>query len=719
MIRVATTVADDEGMRAIGTFIPAVHPDGQENPVIGVVRKGGVYQGRAFVVNQWYLTAYEGLRDPEGRLVGMFYVGVRQKTVEARIRQAILQTKVGKTGYVYVIGARGEFRGRYIISHRGERDGENVWDSRDSDGRWLLIRFMIAAGLIVSLIMGMVAVFYTWSIVRPLRKLQQAVEVINDGNLDHLLEIPAQNEIGALSDAFNLMRERLDKAVRGLRVSEAKYRKIFENAVEGLFQSTLEGRFLSANPAMARILGYDSPQELMSEVNDIGSQVYASGSDRDEVLRQLRENGEAAGKELELLRKNGKKIWVTMSCRLTPGEGDAAPVIEGFIADMSSHKMLEEQLRQSQKMEALGTLTGGIAHDFNNILSAILGYSDIVRRKIDPGDPMSRYVKEVISAGEKATQLTRSLLAFSRKQPINLEPVDLNEIIRRTERFLIRIIGEDIEYRSSLHSEPLIALADRGQIEQVLMNLAANARDAMPGGGVLAVTTESIDGEKEMPAVEPPAERYVLLTVSDTGSGMTESVKGRIFEPFFTTKETGKGTGLGLSIVYGIVRQHHGHISVDSAPGRGCTFKIYLPLTRMPLHKEESSLPTSLQRGSETILLAEDDAAVRSLFKSILQENGYTVIEAVDGVDAVAKFIQHEEQIQFLLFDVIMPRKNGKEAYDEIRQRNREVRILFSSGYTSDIIHRQGILDEGIDLIMKPVAPQALLARIREILDRE
>ncbi len=789
MIRVATTVVDDSGRRAVGTYIPAVNPDGKANPVVQAVLSGRSYHGRAYVVNEWYLTAYEPLTDSNGRLVGMLYVGLRQKKVESRIRQAILQTRVGKTGYIYVIGGQGQQRGQYIISQFGERDGEYIWDSRDSEGRfvireiveravglkpgemttvvydWLnpgeaearrkiarlayyepwdwvigtsvyldelqtyravlqrgrrrMVHFMLAAGLLLFLIMGLIAVLYTWTIIRPLRRLQQAVEVINDGNLNHMFHLPVRNEIGALADAFNLMRERLAVTVRGLRESEEKYRKIFDNAVEGMFQSIPAGRFLSGNPAIARMLGYDSPQDLIDSVGDIARQVYSSSRDREDVLRELRENGQVVGRELELLCKNGQKIWVEMSCRLVGDTAGGDPLIEGFIMDISGRKKLEEQLRQSQKMEALGTLTGGIAHDFNNILTAIIGYGEFIRRQLDPDSPLRRHADEILTAADKASHLTRSLLAFSRKQPMHLRPVELNEVIGRIDKLLIRIIGEDIEYRSDLAQEALTVMADKGQLEQVLMNLAANARDAMPDGGTLTVKTQRLSAEQAGPDLMLPVGEYALLSVSDTGTGMSEQVRQRIFEPFYTTKETGKGTGLGLSIVYGIVQQHKGHIVVHSAPGRGSSFQIYLALSERLSESNELARTMALQRGSETILLAEDDPSVRELFKCVLQESGYTVIEAVNGEDALRKYLDNQAAVQFLLFDVIMPKKNGKEAYDEIKKMNPAIRVLFSSGYTSDIIYRQGILDEGIDLIMKPVMPDALLSKIREILDRK
>lgn len=383
-------------------------------------------------------------------------------------------------------------------------------------------------------------------------------------------------------------------------------------------------------------------------------------------------------------------------------------------------KEIEEQLRQAQKMEAIGTLAGGIAHDFNNILTAIISYGDLLLKKMKKDDPLRAYVEQILAASERAANLTQSLLAFSRKQIINPQLVNLNDIIRSVEKLLMRLLGEDIEFKVEFAREDLIIMADTGQIDQILINLAINAKDAMPDGGSLTITTESVylDREFFISTEHGKPGQYTMISVTDTGIGMDEQTKERIFDPFFTTKEVGKGTGLGLSTVYGIIKQHKGYHEVSSEPGKGTTFKIYLPLSSESVIKEKESemllIPTG---GTETVLIAEDDENVRKITTHILEEYGYKVIEAKDGDDAVRKFIKNKDKIEFLLLDVIMPKKNGKELYNEIKGIKPEIKALFISGYTADVIHKKGVLAEGINFLHKPVSPDKLLRKVREILD--
>jgi PAS domain S-box-containing protein len=380
---------------------------------------------------------------------------------------------------------------------------------------------------------------------------------------------------------------------------------------------------------------------------------------------------------------------------------------------------LQAQLLQSQKMEAVGQLAGGVAHDFNNILTAMIGYGHLLKMKLKEEDPLKMYADHILSLSDKAANLTKSLLAFSRKQIINPRPVDINEIIKRIDHLLTRIIGEDIQLQTILSENDLIAMADSGQIEQVLMNLAANARDAMPKGGVLTIATETfvIDNEFIREHGFGKKGQHVLISVADTGAGMDRETREKIFEPFFTTKEVGKGTGLGLAMVYGIIKQHEGHINVYSEPGRGATFRIYLPLIEAQAEeiKHEDMIPPKVT-GTETVLLAEDEAELREFTKNLLKEYGYNVITAVNGQDAVNEFKIHKHKIQLLLFDVIMPNKNGKEAYEEIKQVRPDIRVIFMSGYPADVIHKQGILEKGFAYIEKPVSPPKLLKKIREVL---
>ena len=387
----------------------------------------------------------------------------------------------------------------------------------------------------------------------------------------------------------------------------------------------------------------------------------------------------------------------------------------------AEREKLHEQLLQAQKMEAVGQLAGGIAHDFNNILTAMIGYGHMLKIKLREDDPLRSYAEHILSLADRAANLTQSLLAFSRKQIMNLKTADLNEIIRKVERLLARIIGEDIGLKTVLTEKELIIMADTLHIEQVFMNLATNARDAMPGGGRLTIRTDTVDIDHGFIKEHGFGREgtYALVSVTDTGPGMDRATREKIFEPFFTTKEVGKGTGLGLSMAYGIIKQHEGYINVNSEQERGTTFRIYLPLIREKAEEIKHDDMYPIKRGTETILLAEDNDDVRTGTTSVLEEFGYTVIEAVDGEDAIIKFQRYKDRINFLILDVIMPKKNGKEAYEEIKRIRPDIDAVFTSGYTADIVHQKGNIAEGVELILKPATPKVLLGKIREILDRK
>jgi signal transduction histidine kinase/CheY-like chemotaxis protein len=422
--------------------------------------------------------------------------------------------------------------------------------------------------------------------------------------------------------------------------------------------------------------------------------------------------------ELKIVTKTGEERWVDFTTGSI--EFDGQPAALGTAYDITERKKLEEQFRQSHKMEAVGLLAGGIAHDFNNILTAIIGYGNLVKMKLAANDPLLNYVDQILSSSERAANLTHSLLAFSRKQIINPHPVNINEIIHGVGKLLTRLIGEDIELKMDLEDRELIILADTGQVEQVLMNLATNARDAMSaGGGTLTIKTEHVELDQDFINNHGYGSlgRYALLTVADTGVGMNGLTQARIFEPFFTTKEMGKGTGLGLSMVYGIVKQHEGYITVYSEPGMGTTFEIYLPLVEPSKREIESMKPAEALRGTETVLVAEDDETVRTFAMTLLTESGYTVIGAPDGEQALAKFKENEDRVRLLIFDVIMPKMNGKDAFEEIRKSRPDVKVLFMSGYAADIFEKKNIPEQGLNLVLKPIAPTEFLKKVRETLD--
>lgn len=391
------------------------------------------------------------------------------------------------------------------------------------------------------------------------------------------------------------------------------------------------------------------------------------------------------------------------------------------LQDISEYKKLEAQLQHAQKMESIGTLAGGIAHDFNNILTVIVGYGDIALLKMSSADPQRQNIELMLESAHRAACLAKDLLLFSRKQISIKKYEDLNAIVRALEMFLRRIISEDIACTITLANESMPVYADAHQLEQVLMNLAINARDAMPGGGALSITSERIKIDDKFIADHGHGSKgmYALLTITDTGTGMDEATRLQIFDPFFTTKEVGKGTGLGLAVVYGIIKQHDGQITVSSEPGQGTIFRIYLPLIEAPENEiTAASMHVKPARGTETILLAEDDETVRNMARSLLESFGYEVIAAADGEETVQKFRENSERIQLLLLDVIMPKKNGKDAYEEIKAIAPGIKAIFASGYESDTVRQQALINDNAVLISKPYVAINLLAMVRSILDR-
>lgn len=503
-----------------------------------------------------------------------------------------------------------------------------------------------------------------------------------------------------------------------LRESEQRFRTLFEESKDVFYVSTTAGRFLEINPAGVELFGYASQEELLEA--DIGKDLYVNSQDRKRFCDLVDATGYARDYEVLMKRKSGEKLWVLITSTALRDHRGAVTGFRGVIRDVTEHKKLEQQLLQSQKMEAVGLLAGGIAHDFNNILTAIIGYGNLLTRNLQNDDRLRGYANQVLESADRASRLTQSILAFSRKQVLKPEPVDLNAIIGRVEKLLARLIGEDIVLKAVLHGADMTVMADSIQIEQVLINLAANARDAMPNGGSLVIETslEQLDEEHARVYGLHGQGNYAVVTVEDTGAGFDEETQARIFEPFFTTKEAGKGTGLGLSIVHGIISQHGGHIMVDSEPGAGTKFKIYLPLVQPRSGKAHPAAVDAPRGGSEAILLAEDDGTVRGLVRGILEEAGYTIFEASNGQDAVRVYRENPDRIRLLVLDVVMPGKNGKETYEEIRRSTPDIKALFISGYAADIIHQKGILDTTLDFIVKPLSGDDLLRKVREILDR-
>ncbi len=502
-----------------------------------------------------------------------------------------------------------------------------------------------------------------------------------------------------------------------LAKSEANYRSIFENAVEGIFQSFSDGTFVSANPALARIYGYDSTEELKS-ANEKAIDLLCGDFDRrTEFVRVMEEDGFVLNFETLIFRKDKDTSWVSISARAVPS-GDGDTYYEGTVVDVSDKKMLEAQLLQSEKMEAIGRLAGGMAHDFNNVLTGIMGYGTLLNMKMDVNDPSRNYVEQIMRSSKNAADLTKGLLTLGSKQHIEPRSLNLNSIVNSAKQMLSRFIGEHVSLSVVLPDYDVRIMADSTQIEQVLVNLATNASDAMPSGGKLTISTGKVNLKREYLRTfgyGKPGD-YAALSVEDTGAGMDEKTKDSIFEPFFTTKTTGLGAGLGLSIVYGIVKQHDGYIDCRSEIGKGTTFTIYFPLIESETEEAESR-PIAIPRtgSAQTILLAEDNPEVKDLLREVLVSAGYKVIEASDGEDAVSLFNKHRNKIHLLILDMMMPRKNGREAYDEIKRSEPGIEAIMMSGYSADILQRSGGIGEGVTFFSKPILPEQLLHRVREV----
>jgi PAS domain S-box-containing protein len=537
---------------------------------------------------------------------------------------------------------------------------------------------------------------------------------------DFLPDEDDKNIMGVIASAIGVEEERR-KTEEALLKSEDFTTNILESVDEGFVIIDPEFRIISANKAYC--------EQVKSPHCDIfGRHCYEVSHHLD---RPCFLEGEECtpshtfktGMPYATLHTHydseGNAIYIeAKSFPVKDTSGNVTAVIE-TLNNITDRRRLEEQLRHAQKMEAIGTLAGGIAHDFNNMLNIIIGYGALMQMRMKEDDPLLDQLKEILSAGDKAAQLTKGLLLFSRKQVVELKPLNINEILDGFKKMLGRIIGEDIELRIHPSNETLTVMADRGHIEQVLMNLAANARDAMQKGGMLSIETKTIRIDSSFISAHGYGEpgKYALISVTDSGIGMAETIRERIFEPYFTTKGIGSGTGLGLSIVFGIVKQHKGYIHCYSESGKGTTFNIYLPFVKVEGIGSEEPEAATPKGGTETVLVAEDDPTVRKLTKVILEGFGYKVIEAVDGEDAVNKFKENKDKIQLLVFDVIMPKKNGRDAYEDIKGIKHDIKAVFVSGYAADIMQSKGFVEDGMEFISKPVLPNELVRKVREVLD--
>jgi PAS domain S-box-containing protein len=515
-------------------------------------------------------------------------------------------------------------------------------------------------------------------------------------------------------------RKRIDEA---LRKTNESFKAVIEASPLAIVALTPEGNVALWNSATERMSGWSEKEALGRPLPIVPEENMAEFHG---LLARGRRGESLSGVELRRRRKDGSPVDISIwTSPLRDHRGEVTGIMSVW-ADITERKKMEEalhnseeQLRQSQKIEAIGRLAGGIAHDFNNLLTAIRGYSDLLLHRLDRASPMRREVEEIQKAGERASTLTRQLLAFSRKQVMQPKVLDINAVVAGMEGMLRRLIGEDIDLVTVLKPGLWNAKVDPGQVEQVIMNLAVNARDAMPKGGKVTIETRNVELDetcmRRHPFVHPGA--YVMLAIGDTGTGMDEETKNRLFEPFFTTKEKGKGTGLGLSTVYGIVKQSGGFIWVYSEIGKGAIFKVYFPrFGGAPAEAEKESDPGPLPHGKETVLLVEDEEIVRTLVRDILEGNGYTVLEASSGAEAVSIGRNCKGPIHMILTDVVMPKMGGREAAESLAQHLPGVKVLYISGYTDESIVHHGVLDSGIPYLEKPFTPDALLRKVRQVL---
>ena len=550
----------------------------------------------------------------------------------------------------------------------------------------------------------------------PQKKEELGRQSLTEGAAEYLLKETLNQEL--LRRTLRYVIE-LDQAKKAARRCEQRFHDLFENTKDILFTLDADGNITSLNKTGEEVMGLSRSEALQNNIKSLVAPEH-HGVCREMMQRILNEEV-LPHFEIQMIRKDGQRVLLETSARPIQSGGKKEGV-QGIARDVTERRNMENVVRQSQKMEAIGRLSGGVAHDFNNLLCVIIGHTEVLSEWLGPNEPVVNNVIQIKKAADSAAALTRQLLAFSRKQVFHPRALDLNAIVVDTQKLLGRLIGEHIELFTSLDPNLGQVLVDPVQIEQVLMNLVLNARDAMPEGGKLTIETSNIRLEEkhETKYSFVPAGRYVLFAVTDTGCGMDEETQTRIFEPFYTTKELGKGTGLGLATVYGIVKQSGGYIWVYSECGRGTTFKVYLPrIDNLTAPQRPSKQRVVIQSGTETVLLVEDAEPLRVLIKEILTNCGYKVLEAENGNEAIRIARDFQGPIHLLLTDVIMPGMGGEQLAAQLSQFLPEMKVLYMSGYPNDGIVRSGILASGVALLEKPFTREILARNVRQVLDEQ
>lgn len=817
MLRVATTVLASDGKRAIGTYIPAREPDGSPNPVVERILAGKGYLGRAYVVNAWYLTAYEPVKDPGGEVVGMLYVGVKQSIAEARIRQSVIGMRIGRTGYAYVITGKGENRGHYVISENGLRDGEDIWNVQDSDGnyvirkivstavslrsgematiryrwqntgepepRWKIARIayfepwdwvigasvyedelrmhrailvngrrrmmtlMIMSGAAAAVLLGFLGMSIAGTIARPLSRITEAAKVMAQGNYGSLADIGSSSEeIAVLAKTFNLMSEKVRLSLEGLRASEEKYRSIYENAVEGIFQTSLDGRLLNANPATARILGYASPEEAVADLMDIRTKLYVRSGDRDEFVAELRERGFVLGKELLYHKKGDGVIWVALNARLARGPAGEPLYIEGFVIDISDRKQASEELERSRERleelvrertseltaakeaaeeanKAKSRFIAAMSHELRTPLNAIMGYAQILMRRplgLEAHDGMSI----IRQSGEHLLTLINDILDLAKIEAGKLElqpaPIGLQEFLSGI-MAIIRSRGESKGLQCAFRAKgdlPPAVLADETRLRQVLLNLLGNAVKFTDKGQVVLRVGPA--GE-DRPALRESGLAAIRFEIEDTGQGLRPDQLGRLFQPFEQVGDDAsrhEGTGLGLAISRQLVRLMGRDLDVSSEPGKGSVFGFELSLPVVEALPEAPAAEADRIIGYDgprrRILVVDDIASNRAIVTGLLAPLGFEIEEVEDGGRAIAAIKARRPDL--VLMDRWMPSMDGFAAVKAVRELpgfpDLPILALSASVSSED---RQKSLEAGFDdFLAKPLQWSKLAAALGE-----